>query len=504
MPSDNLSEIIQTLTEADYKAFRVFLQRNRSRRERKDIELFNLLCSKPTSTGAELLTALYGSKPNRNAYHALRNRLLRQLTDFVMLRQLESDAAEATSVMGKLALARYYFGHESPRMAWKYLRTAEKMAAETEQLNLLESIYALQLEQSLSRFAPPLQAIIDKRLANQQLLDEENRADMAYAIIKHRLREHRLGSSSSDLAQLVVEVLDTFALTDAVAKRPKITYRVLSIVRSGTIATKEFYHFEPFIISSYQALQATGAFGKSSHLYKLHLLYMIAHTLYRNRKFAAAQQWLGELHQHVSAYDGKHEATFWPRYVMLLAACESYSNNNQRAIELLNALRAGSAPISLAQELNTQLNLAVYHFQQTEYKAANSLLVQFGHTDAWYAKKMGREWVLKKNLIELITLFELGHDDLAENRIRTMQRNFSDLFEVAAFRRVPVFLYFIKRLIEQPNHQPAQAFAQQLEEALVQVPPEHEDLQAMAFYAWLKAKAIAQPYYQTLLQVVQQ
>lgn len=500
---DSLSQIIQTLATDDQKEFRAFIKRQQSRRERKDLELFNLLCAQPGVSTEEILLVLYPAKPNRNAYHALRKRLMAHLMDFVVLKQLEADTTAASSLMGMLSLSRYLFAHQAEQLAWKYLLKAEKVAVENEQFELLNSIYNLQMEQSMSATAPALESIIDKRYTNKALTDEEERANMAYSIIKQRLRTYRLEGGEMDFDALVIDVLERFQLTDAIARRPKILYRIMSIIRSGIIAKKEFYGFEPFVIGQYQALEASHGFTKSSHVYKLNLLYMIAHVLYRNRRFERAAIYLQMLNENLHAFGGLHRADFEPRYVMLLAACQVYAGENADAVALVEALLADeTVKLTLLQELNCRVNLAVYYFNQDGFKAANRLLLDFGHSDQWYGKKLGREWVLKKNLIELIVQYELGNDDLTENRIRSMERNFRDLFHHPVYQRVQPFLKFIRQMINKPDFVETELYEKQVRATLVNVPREQEDLQAMAFYAWLKSKMLRQPYYEVLLDVV--
>ena len=306
-----------------------------------------------------------------------------------------------------------------------------------------------------------------------------------------------------DFDAVVIDALETFQLTDAVARRPKLMYRIMSIIRSGIIAKKEFYSFEAFIIGGYQGIEAANGFSKSSHLYKLNLLYMIGHVLYRNRRFERAEVYLAMLRENMELYGGVHRAHFWPRYVMLLAACRVYLGKNDESIALLEELTtAGQVRLSLSQELNARLNLAVYYFQKEAFKTANQLLLEFGHSDQWYGKKLGREWVLKKNLIELIVQYELGNDDLAENRIRSMERSFEALFEHPVYQRALAFLGFIRKMIEQPDFVETEEYEKQVRATLVNVPREQEDLQAMTFYSWLKSKLVGQPYYEVLLDVV--
>ena len=151
--------------------------------------------------------------------------------------------------------------------------------------------------------------------------------------------------------------------------------------------------------------------------------------------------------------------------------------------------------------LNAQLNLAFYYFQQEDYQKANKQLRNIVHSDQWCEKKMGKEWVLKKNLSELIIQYEIGNDDLAMNKVRTIERNFIILFKNPAYRNVQMYLQFIKQLLHNPSSVTQEDFFQQVDSSFVFLPSKQEDLQSMGFYAWLKSKMVKRKYYEVLLEL---
>ena len=60
----------------------------------------------------------------------------------------------------------------------------------------------------------------------------------------------------------------------------------------------------------------------------------------------------------------------------------------------------------------------------------------------------------------------------------------------------------IKKLINDPLNFRNEDTQKKIEKYLVVVPEEKEDLQAMTFYAWLKAKFLNRNYYEVLLETV--
>ena len=73
---DKLQEIINTLSEDDKREFRIFINRQKSKKERKDLDLFELIGAQ--THPKEIQKTLYKT-PNKIAYHTLRKRLLKHL-----------------------------------------------------------------------------------------------------------------------------------------------------------------------------------------------------------------------------------------------------------------------------------------------------------------------------------------------------------------------------------------------------------------------------------------
>ena len=499
---DKLKEIVDTLSREDRKEFRIFINRQKNKKDRKDRDLFDLLQADRELHSDELLKKLYPDN-NRQAYHALRKRLFRHLTDFIVLKRIEDDTTTAASVMGLISLSQFLFDKNADRLAWEFIRKAERTATNSEQHDLLNSVYNLQITQAHSEYGDPLEQIIVKYRENKSLADEDERANMAYSLIKQQLNEVRLQGKEIDFDNIVQEVLEEHQLFQAMAKRPGMLYKVISILRSAILAKKDYFSFEPYLIVQYEKMNREVGFSRNHHYYQVSLLYMIAHVLYRNKKFEKSIQYLRNLHEHLEAYNKSLHQRFYPRYALLLAANNTYLGRNQEAVDILVQISSDKqVRLQPSDELNIQLNLSVYYFQQEQFRDANRSLIKIGHTDKWCEKKMGKEWVLRKNMVEMLVQYELGNDDIAENRIRSMERQFGEFFKNPAYQRVRKFLELVRIVINKPMEVSSPAFFERVEKSFEFVPGEREDLLAIGFYAWLKSKMVQQPYYGVLLEII--
>lgn len=499
---DDLKMIIDTFLPDDVREFTYFIQRHKKKKGRKDYELFKLLLQKKKTHPQELIDRLYPGEGNPTAYYALRKRLMQQLTDFVVLKRMEEDPTAGSTVMGLLSMARYLFEARADRLAWNMLRKAEKVAQQNEQFDLLNSVYNLQIEKSDNLYADNLEAIIHKRNENKLIADEDERANIASSLIYKRLEQARAEGVYLPFEITVQEVLATYGLANAVSRRPSLLYKLMQITRSTVLARKDFYSFEPYIIGQYQAAVATHGFSRANQYYRVSLLYMIAHVLYRNRKFHQSNQYLSELHMALQHEAAGQYWVFYPKYVFLKSANDAFLQQLPQAISLLEDLLKEKASFLQPRDyLTARLGLGFLYFAQGAFQKANNALVYLNRSDKFCEKIMGLEWVLKKKLGELIIQYEFGNLDIALEQIKAFERKYKTVLNQPFYKNATAFLRLLEQLFLQPDMASRKAFLQQVESSLEFVPAEQEDLPSMSYYAWLKSKMLNRNYYDVLLEL---
>lgn len=497
---DRIQKILSTFSKPEVREFRVFINRMKNKRNRKDLELFNVMVNE-LQAPEKCYLEKFKQAQNAKAYHALRLKLLGHIMDYLYLKGINSDNRPVSQMHGYISLANHLFDHSQPQQAWHYLRKAEVLAENLEQYETLNLIYNLAIKESPGEWAPPLKETLRKRKANKLLADENERIAIAQSITKERLMEVRTQGKELNFEKIIVQILDRFELQQTIQKRASMLYQIMSIFRNAIIATKEYYLFETFVIGHYKRFALNTGFAKNDLRYKANLLYMIAHTLYRNKKFNESQGYLDQMHLELPGLTKANAERFYVNYASLSAANLLFSGNLHEAISTLETLKGklrNSAYIEYS--LNNQLNLAIYFFYKEAYSRANSELLQFEHSNAWYEKKMGIEWVLRKELLTVLLQYEMGNDDIALNRIRALLRNFK-IIEKPNFLRVKVFLGLVKAITEEPQKANSSAFINRVEASFDWVPMVQEDLQAVIYYAWLKSKMVQLPHYDTLLQL---
>lgn len=499
---DILVETIQSLSVEEKKEFRAFIQRQRFRAPRKDLMLFDILDRTPALKAREICAKLY-QPVNMNAYHTLRKRLTKHLLEFVVLKGMDVDTTAESAISGMQSMAKFVLVRGHHAIARKYLHKASELARSNEQYELLNQLLGIQIQHA-EELQLDLTDLLPEWQRSKRLADEEQRVTLAYSLIRQKLRDVKLTGTPGELSAITGETLVEFGLTGNIQQRPSVLYKLAQITRSAVIASKSYWQFEDYVLEMFQQIERGSGFGKKDHLYRLWFLYMIAHVLYRNRKFDDAKEYLRRLGTQLHAFNGIYFPRFYPKYVLLKSAVDSYSGDNGSALRLLqDTLEDSKIRLLIPDKLNMTLNLAVYHFQAGDFRQANQLLHGLNHTDHWMEKKMGKEWRFKKNLIEIIIQVELGNSEIALNRIRSTERYFGTFLKTDMYQRAHIFMRFIRAVIEKPEIIPTPEFASHVNETIVRLPGDQEDIQAMTFYCWLKSKMLRRDYYPVLIETLE-
>ena len=498
---DDLQQIIHSFSENEQKEFRQFIQRNRFKNSRIDLDLFNLFTIDRTYGKSEILDLLYGKSVDRNAYHSVRKRLVKHLNDFIYIRQIHNDESLESEISKSLILVRHLFNNNLDKLAWKHLKKSEKIADKSELNQQLQLIYELQIEHfDAERVKCSLKELVKKRKHVADLAQEDENLKIIGSFVRQELEKVKIQAIDLDLERILDLLLNTFDMQDSLFRRPKLRYNFVLIARGIILANKEFYSFEEYVISNYDKIAKSGYFD-SRPTNRLTILYIVSHTLYRNKKFIEAINYLEEMNSYLAQVSKVVFNRFNVKYHLLLAACENFKGDIPRSIEILEKLN-GFKFVQKEDEFNSQLNLSIYYFQLEKYREANQVLIRMGRTDNWFEKNMGVEWRIKKNMIEVIYQYELGRHEIALDRIISLERIHKDFFKTKKYNRIAVFLGLVKRIIKDPQIVSSSEFLARVESSFDWVEIEQEDLQAMSYYAWLKSKMNNQNFYSVLREII--
>ncbi|WP_068473359.1 hypothetical protein [Saccharicrinis aurantiacus] len=496
---DALTSIIKAFSKSDVIEFSSFINRQKRKENRKDLELFLLLHKNTALQQNEIVPLLYETK-NVVAYHALRKKLLKHLSDFILFKQLREDDTAETQVTAYISLTRYLKEHSIYNLAWKYLKKAEQMAVSSELFSLANQIMRLFLEIPLHEVKQDITPILERKEKYLNLAIEDDKIDTAYKIIQYYLRKSKSSVHTPDMQSIIDDTLNQYNLNEALAQRPSVVYRLLSITRSAATSSKDYYSFEPILLKYYSKIIVSDKPTERDKIYLARIQYMIAHTLFRNKQFKQATEYVDILKEQMQLLVKTEYTKLLPKVTQLQCALLFFTGKIDDAIDTISL--TSDIKFQPNETLNLKLNKAIYLLFKKNFKEAIKVLSSIAHSNAWCAKIAGIEWVIKKDILDIFIQFELGNFDIASNRIRALLRRKEWFGNLPQLDRVKVFLQLLSKVVEEPDIAETSAFYDTVENSFNWIPIEQEDLHASVYYAWLKAKIMNDDAYEVLLHLI--
>lgn len=492
-----LNQLITSLSTEEQTDFEAFLKKKNRRSDTKNILLFRLLASGETNSNS-ICVSLY-NKDNKNAYHALRKRLYDSLLDFVATINLVQENDTEMLLIKNIVSARSFFQRKQYEIAFHILKKAENIAHDHLLFPILNEIYHTQIQYAYTSPNLDLNSIIKKFNKNQQYYLAEERLNIVYAIIREQVNASSFQKKPIDFNAVITTTLNKHNIDINQSITFKSLYQLISIASISAFASKDYYSIESFLINTYEKIKNH---QQKQQYYHIQVLYLIANMYFRNKKFKLAFAYLQRMMKEMEEKNSNHLNTFLLKHQNLLALCYNYSNQNQKAIEITKKHVVKKHP-DLETQLDIILCLCMYYFHNKNYQEALKTINSFYHSDKWYQQKSGNEWVIKKNLIELLIHIELDHLNLVESRILSFKRKHTVYLKSIEQKRVLTFISLIEELYLKLNNKTTPGFLNKIESSFNFISNKQEDIFVMSFYAWLKAKATNKDIYKTTIEMIQ-
>lgn len=497
---DSIGDILDSLEEEDLKNLPGFIKRFKGHSHRKDLQLLELYEVKGAAARSQFSKTLYPTG-NNAAYQALRKRLIKMLNRFVVLKLMDNDSSQTSEVLGLVNMARHLYAHGKDHLGWKYLKKAERAADKNSLFEILNSIYVLQIQHITSAKEANHKELIAKWESNKKQLRRSELGEIALSLVSQKIAEARKAKIFIDLNELVKGVLSELEVSSNYLLEPRFVYFMVSVNRKMMMLEKDYFNLEPFLIQHYENINTNKGFESSNTYYKIGFLYMIAHVLYRNRKFESALEYVAQLESELGKASKIQINEFGPKTFLLKGSLFIFMGKAKPAAALFGRILETQKDLTPFQRLATITNLGIAHFHLKEFDKTHRALQLITHSDAWCEKVMGTEWVVKKSMMEAILYIELGELTLVDSRIQYIQRSFRELLSQPRYQRIGTYVGFLRKLSDVPTKDDIEKLEAALDQSFEWLPIELEDLQAIAFYSWLKAKVLGLDAYQVMMEL---
>ncbi|WP_341216328.1 hypothetical protein [uncultured Wocania sp.] len=496
---NDLNTIISTFSNEDQQRFTNYLEKKNKRNDTKNVQLFKYLLHDDLNSN-ELCFKLYGNQ-SKGAYHALRKRLYQSIIDFIANTSLQEEKAVDMQIIKYILAARTCLQNKQHKVAYKILDKAEILAVEHHLFPLLNEIYHTKIQYAYAHPSIDINQLISKFKSNQKRHQLEDQLNIVYAKIRQTLHNNIYKGHVVDFETVLTATLKEHNISFSESMSFKSLYQLIAINSFSAFVTNDYLKIEPFLINTYKSIIEYKDREKQLY-YHIQILYLIANTLFRNKKFKDSQNYLNLMHHYMKQKRKKYYNTFRLKYNLLISLNLNYTNNQEKAINLLSALVKIKHP-DVETLIDIRLSLIMFYFQKNDFKTAFRLFSKFYHTDKWYTEKAGKEWVIKKHLMEILLHIELKNIDLVDSRLLSFKRNYTNYLKEINQHRALIFLSLAEDCYKNPEIITSVAFKNKVENAFEWISKDREDIFVISFYAWLKSKMENQPLYYTTLNLIE-
>lgn len=494
---DSLSELINLLNNHDKKLFKAFLERKNKRADVKNLQLFNLIETDDISN----LNKLYNNEKNKDAYHALRKRLQDNLVLFLSQKTFEGTHSDTYEALRLVVAGRFLLENDVPKIAFKCLDKAETLAARLEQFNLLNELLLLKIQYAHLPGAEDFEALTARFLQNQLHMQREARLNLAYAFLRQELQQIHLKGKIVNLTSLMIKTIRKYRIAAEDLMTYKSIYQILFIASEYADIQQNYALIERYINRTGKFIQNQRIEKHAYLFYHISILYFLANFHLRQKDFEKSIAYLKEMEALMGA-DSHYHRLFYLRYQLLSALNLFFTGFAGQAIAQLQESLSGTSNRSKPADIeDLRICLAMF-LALCNDRGSLKQLALLTRTDAWYEKKLGMLWTIRKSLMEILVQAQFANIEVAMSRLNSFKRRYKKYLLKTSEERVLVFLGLVENYLLKPDIATEPSYKKAVLTFLDE--PGNNDLFTLSFIAWLMARWNKRTAYQVVLGLVSQ
>lgn len=492
---DPILELINLLNNSDKKQFKQFLQDKNKREDVKNLHLLKLIETDDINS----LNKLYESEKNIDAYYALRKRLQDNLLLFLSHKTFEDSHSESYDALRLLVVGRFLLENDVVKIAFKCLNKAERLAEHLEQFNLLNELLLLKLQYAHLPGAEDLEVLTARFLLNQSDMQREAKLNMAYAFLRQELQEIHLKGKIVNLTSLILKTIRKYKISAQDLMTYKSIYQILFIANEYAAIQQNYGLIERYINRTNQFIQNQTDKKQSYLFYHISILYFLANFHLRQKNFRKSTSYLKEM-MDLMTTDGRYYTLFYLRHQLLSALNFFFTGFVEKAIPVLKESLANTKHKSKPEDIEDLRICLTMFLALCNDRGSLKQLALLTHSDAWYEKKMGMLWTIRKNLMEILVHAQFSNIELAMSRLNSFRRRYKKYLLKTSEERVLVYLALVEKYLLKPNVVSDTAFKKKVLNQLIEA--ENNDIFTLSFIAWLIARWEKKTAYELVLTLI--
>ena len=489
-----LKQIISTFGFTERKKFEFFLDKKNKRQDVRNIKLFNAILK-----GTE---SKIKDEVGENAFNVLSKRLKDNALDFIAFQALENESDSETRILKDFLSAKRLLKENKYKIGFKILSKIEERCYKIEAYAILLEIYRLHISYGFLESSEKLNQLFHNYEKVSFAAFEKEKLNLVYAKIRQAFETLNPRSTDFKLGTFVREQFDQYSIDSANGYSFKTLYQISEVVNESGAHYKNLHSVNLFFADKLAELKGSEKDTDEELLYHIKLLYTTANVFYRKQDFMISLFYLDELERQLQRSDKKYFDQYSPKIEILRAFNLNFSGHNKMALEKVNHCLTTNNGSKSNIEFDLILAAAMLEFHQSKFSEAYERISDWNRTDSFYEKQLGAEWVVNKNLLELILKIELNDTVDLEAKIISLRRKYGAQYKSNNEQQFISFLGVLKIYGQNKLVANTKPFKSKVEKSMNWKSLQNDNLFLQSFYLWLKAKIEGTELYTTILDAM--
>jgi hypothetical protein len=479
-----LQNIIGVMNKEEIRHFKLFINRT-EKESRKDELLFDYIRQNyPEYNEQKIQNKLYSSN-DKNALYRLKNRLLEDIGKSLSLNYY--DTSVLNYISGNLALARLFRQKGQFKIAFYYLRKAEKKATEKENIDWLDIIYGdfIQLSHETLDINP--EEYIRKRKANRSKLNKINEIDDILAALIYRIRSSQnFAKKNTEILDLLQKTVNDFSKSKEVKTSPVLRFKIYNSVSRILLQQQNFSSLEKYLLKTFTEFSNEKLFDKNNHDTKLQMLTYLINSLFKNGKIDLSLEYAERLRLAMLEFNGTLKDKYQFYYYNSLVINYSVKDTG-KAINILHEAKNNEVIKKLPMyNVFVYLNLSVLNFGIENFKEALKHLVKPLLEDAF--SNLDEAFRFKLAVFELMIRYELKDFDYLEHKAERLKKEYKHILKKSEYKTQLSMIGILEKMIRTENIKKDKLLLRQVND-LIREKDLSQDSDIVNYANWLRKKA---------------
>ena len=503
-----LESVIASLSKQEIRNFKIYANRIKTiNRQKKILLLFDAYKSGKYKNDDKLMADIF-PELNKNAFYRLRNRLLDEIDQSLLM--LYNDMDDKIIVTRCIMLAKISYHKNDYKSSYSLLLEAEKQALKNEFYDILNVIYNEAI--TLSSYYP----VIDPRIYIQKIAEAEkkfaklNELNRLIAEITYQLREKNYHRDDKSVKSLKA-INEQLSASEIINNSFQAKLKVYTCIRDILHQEKKHHELKEYLIETYNTFTEQKQFTRTYHHEKIEMLVWTVNILLKVREFQLCQTYVDLLHEELLRYNKLYYEKYEWAYFQELFLSYYFDNQVPKSIEILTKLKNnyieehysdGLRELPMSLTILFCLNLAVANYSIHQYEEALDAMKLFFHTETF--KKLQNSLKLTILIVEMVIRYECGDTEYVLSRIREVKRSLRNLLAKEEYAREKEFINILRKLASNPFAMDNASVRTRIQNFVENSPPfEPGANEAISYRTFLEAQLTQVTYFECLKKYLQ-